>query len=522
LDDESRTLLKARCGAADPSSMKRAAADVGRDRAALGVSESAVMARSLGWLFVAGATIGLISLLLPRAPHTNVGALGVNIGLAYLGGVIVLTVFRRMPPWTFHLALLAGAVLITRAVYYSGDGVSYYGIWYLWAALFGFSFFRRSHATAHVALVGLAYAIVLAVRHEPIAQGRWLTTIASLLIAGVFIDALVRRVRRQHQQAADDAENLAAVVDAMHRIFQEPAADATRVDLCGTASAVARADGAALWEPHARGGALVPVAVAGEKVTADELSLEGPHNGAAHAYLTGQACFARVGAQHGSELDPNIDAAVRCGLWQPVVRDQTTVAVLALYWLTPVAAPEQNVRATIVLLATQAAVAIERVDLLARLERIAHTDELTGLLNRRAWQEELPLEMARASRENWPLCVAMLDIDGLKKVNDTRGHHAGDQLLKHNAAAWSSALRPVDRLARLGGDEFTAVLTGCRLDDAQKLIDRLVDATPADQSFSAGIAEWDGVQDVHALMAEADARLYEAKSARTKVAVAAS
>jgi diguanylate cyclase (GGDEF)-like protein len=501
--------------------MKPAAEEVGRDRAALAVSEPAVMARSLGWLFVAGATIGLISLILPRAPHTNVGALGVNIGLAYLGGAIVLTVFRRMPAWTFHIALLAGTVLITRAVYYSGQGVSYYGIWYLWAALFGFSFFRRSHATAHVALVGLAYAVVLSVRHEPIAQGRWVTTIASLVIAGVFIDALVRRVRRQHQQAADDAENLASVVDAMHRIFQEPAADATRVDLCGTASAVARADGAALWEPNPSGEALVPAAVAGEKVTADELLLEGSHNGAAHAYLTGQACFARVGGQHAAELDLTQHGTVRCALWQPVVRDQTTVAVLALYWLTPVAAPKQNVRATIVLLATQAAVAIERVDLLARLERIAHTDELTGLLNRRAWREELPREMARAKREHWPLCVAMLDIDGLKKVNDTRGHHAGDQLLKQNAAAWSSALRPVDRLARLGGDEFAAVLTGCRLDDAQKLVDRLVDATPHDQSFSVGIAEWDGVQDVHALMGEADARLYEAKSARTKVAVAA-
>jgi len=281
---------------------------------------------------------------------------------------------------------------------------------------------------------------------------------------------------------------------------------------------VARADGAALWEPHPSGGALVPVAVAGENVTADELSLEGSRNGAAHAYLTGQACFARVDGQHGSELDPDQHGTVRCALWQPVVRDQNTVAVLALYWLTPVAAPKQNVRATIVLLATQAAVALERVDLLARLERIANTDELTGLLNRRAWREELPREMARAKREHWPLCVAMLDIDGLKKVNDTRGHHAGDQLLKQNAAAWSSALRPVDRLARLGGDEFAAVLTGCRRDDAQKLIDRLVDATPHDQSFSVGIAEWDGVQDVHALMGEADARLYEAKSARTKVA----
>jgi diguanylate cyclase (GGDEF)-like protein len=480
------------------------------------------MARGLGWLFIAGATIGLISLFLPRAPHTNVGALAVNIGLAYLGGVIVLVAFRRMPAWTFHIMLLAGAALITRAVYYSGQGVSYYGIWYLWAALFGFSFFRRSHATAHVALVGLAYGVVLVVRHEPVAQGRWVTTIASLLIAGVFIDALVRRIRLQHHQAADDAENLATVVDAMQRIFQQPTADATRADLCSTASRVARADSAALWEPRASATALVPAAVAGEKIIAAELPLIDRPAGAAQAYATGQPCFACLADEHAFELDPDKRGSVRCALWQPVLRDQTTVAVLALYWLTPVAAPEQNVRATIVLLAAQAAIAIERVELLARLELIAHTDELTGLLNRRGWREELPLEMARAKREQWPLCVAMLDIDGLKKLNDTRGHHAGDQLLKQSAAAWSSALRPVDRLARYGGDEFAAVLSGCRLHDAQQLVDRLVDATPEDHSVSVGIAEWDGAQDAHALMAEADARLYAAKGARAKLVSAAS
>ncbi len=476
------------------------------------------MARSLGLLYLAGATIGLISLFLPRAPHANVGALAVNIAMAYVGGVIVLNVFRRMPAWTFHIAILAGTALITRAVYYSGEGVSYYGIWYVWVALFAFSFFKRSQATFHVAVVGVAYAVVLAVRHEPIAQGRWVTTIASLVIAGVFIDALVRRVHRQRRQAADDAENLAAVVNAMHRIFQQPTADATRQDLCSTASHVARADSAALWEPRTDGTALVPAAVAGEKVIAEELlarRLASPVQ--AQAYMTGQASFARLTDEHGIELDPGERGRVRCALWQPVLRDQATVAVLALYWLTPVAAPKQNVRATIVLLAAQAAIAIERVDLLARLERIAHTDELTGLLNRRAWREELPREMARAKRERWPLCVAMLDIDGLKKLNDTHGHHAGDQLLKQNAAAWSSALRPVDLLARYGGDEFAAVLTGCRLEDAQKLVDRLIDATPEDHSFSVGIAEWDGSQDVQALMAAADASLYAAKGARAKL-----
>ncbi len=474
------------------------------------------MARSLGGLYLAGATIGLVSLFLPRAPATNVGALLSNIALAYLGGVVVLTLFRRLPTWTFHIALLAGTALITRAVYYSGDGVSYYAIWYLWAALFGFSFFRRGLATVHVAVVGVAYAAVLSVRHEPVPEGRWLTTIASLLIAGVFIDALVRRVRRQRQQAADDAENLATVVGAMHRIFQQPSADTTRLDLCTTASRVARSDSAALWEPRDSEQVLVPAAMSGAGSCAEELQLERPLSGAALAYRTGEPQFApRVGSA-SAEIEAEEGGQVRSALWQPVVRDDEVVAVLALYWHTPVVAPEPGMQAAIVLLAAQAAIAIERVELLARLERIAHTDELTGLPNRRAWREALPREMARAQRERWPLCVAMLDVDGLKQLNDSRGHHAGDQLLKQNAAAWSAALRPVDLLARYGGDEFAAILTGCRLEDARKLVERLADATPKDRSFSVGIAEWDGVQDLHALVSDADARLYEAKRARTQ------
>jgi diguanylate cyclase (GGDEF)-like protein len=510
-------VLKPRAGNADLSRMKPPTVHWPGKRSDFSASEPAVMA---GWLFFAGATIGQLSLFLPLARHTNVGALELNIALTYVGAVLMLVAFRRMPLWTFHLALLAGTALITRAVYYSGDGVSYYGIWYLWVALFAFSFFGRIQATLHVAVAGAAYAVVLSVRHEPIPGGRWVTTIASLLIAGVFIDVLVRRVRSQRQEAADNAENLSAVVDAMHRIFQHPGADATRTDLCKTAAAVARADGAALWEPDANERSLSAAALVGEHSVAEDISLGEPLTGAAQAYLSGDPGFARLAEHSVGEFDPAQRQPAGCALWQPVLRDGRTVAVLALYWLTPVDPPEQHVRATIVLLAAQATIAIERVDLLARLERIAHTDELTGLPNRRAWREALPREMARAKREQWPLCVAMLDIDGLKLLNDAQGHNAGDQLLKQNASAWSSALRPVDLLARYGGDEFAAVLTGCRLEDAQRLVDRLVEATPADHSFSVGIAEWDGAQTVQALMAEADARLYAAKAARGTFVIA--
>ncbi|HEV2980369.1 MAG TPA: GGDEF domain-containing protein [Solirubrobacteraceae bacterium] len=479
------------------------------------------MARALGWLYVAGATIGTVSLLLPRAPGTNVGALASNIALAYLGGVVVLVAFRRLPAWAYHIPLLTGTVLITRAVYYSGDGVSYYGVWYLWVALFAFSFFRRNVAILHVAAVGVAYALVLGARHESIAAGRWVTTVASLMIAGVFIDALVRRVRRQREHAAENAAQLAAVVEATQRIYEQPSAEMTRLDLCETALRVTSADSAVLWEPRGEDPLLVPVTAAGVHVGAGTLTLGHTLEsaaGVARAFQSHEPDFTCGDKNARDNADLDGADRINSAFWQPVMRDREPVAVLALYWQARVPAPDENVCSTIVLLAAQAAIAIERADLLARLERIARTDELTGLPNRRAWREQLPSEMARAKREGWPLCVAVLDVDGLKRINDTLGHHAGDQLLKQNAAAWSSVLRPVDLLARYGGDEFAVMLTGCRLADAQQLIDRLVDATPSDRGFSVGLAEWDGEHDADVLVADADRCLYEAKAERSWLA----
>jgi diguanylate cyclase (GGDEF)-like protein len=173
------------------------------------------------------------------------------------------------------------------------------------------------------------------------------------------------------------------------------------------------------------------------------------------------------------------------------------------------------------LLAAEAAVAIERADLLARLEAIARTDDLTGLANRRAWEELLPTELARAARDGSPMCVAMLDLDHFKSYNDEHGHQTGDRLLKAAAGAWRGELRATDVLARYGGEEFVVVLPRCDLEDALVLLARLRKATPEEQTVSAGLALWDGEEAPEALVARADEALYEAKNAgRNQVMVA--
>ena len=149
----------------------------------------------------------------------------------------------------------------------------------------------------------------------------------------------------------------------------------------------------------------------------------------------------------------------------------------------------------------------------ARIRALSHTDELTGLPNRRAWTVELPRAMEQARRNAVQLSVAMLDLDFFKVFNDTYGHPAGDRLLKAAGAAWQERLRAVDYLARYGGEEFLVLLPDADAVLARQVIDRLRDRTPLGQTFSAGVATWDGTETSDELVTRADAALYAAKQA---------
>jgi diguanylate cyclase (GGDEF)-like protein len=155
------------------------------------------------------------------------------------------------------------------------------------------------------------------------------------------------------------------------------------------------------------------------------------------------------------------------------------------------------------------------------LGRLAATDGLTGLPNRRTWDEEIPRALAGARRTGTPLCVAVIDLDRFKRFNDERGHLAGDDLLRAAASAWLPHLRPGDLLARYGGEEFAVLLPDCTVPVAITVVERLRAVMPLEQTFSAGVAAWDGEEAAEALVARADLALYDAKRdgrARTVVA----
>jgi diguanylate cyclase len=157
-----------------------------------------------------------------------------------------------------------------------------------------------------------------------------------------------------------------------------------------------------------------------------------------------------------------------------------------------------------------------------QLSQLTRVDELTGLPNRRAWSAELPTAIERARRDRVALSVALLDLDHFKRFNDEYGHQAGDRLLKSATAAWSTRLRAVDQLARYGGEEFIALLPGATTELATGVLERLRAVTPAGQTFSAGVATWDGNETSEELIARADQALYQAKHAgRDRILAAA-
>jgi diguanylate cyclase (GGDEF)-like protein len=208
-------------------------------------------------------------------------------------------------------------------------------------------------------------------------------------------------------------------------------------------------------------------------------------------------------------------------LYEPLILDGRPVGLFAVRWARRVRSLPDRTAMLLQMLAADAAVAIDRDDLMTRLELLARHDELTGLANRRALFEELERAISAAKRQGGPLSVIMLDFDHFKELNDSQGHLAGDALLATSAAAWTEIVRTTDTIARYGGDEFLVVLPDCPQALAVSTADRLRAAVTPSTNCSAGVATWSLGETPGHLIDRADQALYQAKQAgRAGTAVA--
>jgi diguanylate cyclase (GGDEF)-like protein/PAS domain S-box-containing protein len=429
-------------------------------------------ARAIGVLMVAAAAFVALSLLLPHPSGGHTIALVVTAaGLAVVGGLT--WAFSASVPTALSQALLGGTVLVTGVlIWEAGLAVGQYGTIFTWATLISAYFYSRRDAVLHLAWLLLVYAGSLAVvestgGYSPVT--RWIFSAVSLTVVMLFVSSLVARRRRADTRARhffDLSQDMLCTMDTQGRCIEVNGAWQRNLG----------------YRPgEMRGRRLLDLTHTDDHVPAVEEAM-------------------RV---FRGEVSQDLDTRVRAkdGSW---------------HWLrtSSVFEPREGLvyaRSTDV--TERKANQEERERLMAEVEVLARSDALTGLPNRRALDDQLPREMARALRMGTPLCLAIIDIDHFKAYNDTRGHLAGDAVLRDCAAAWDGELRGEDTIVRFGGEEFLVILPGCGPADAAEIVERLRAATPDGQTCSAGLARWIAGESVDDLVARADKALYEAKEA---------
>lgn len=159
--------------------------------------------------------------------------------------------------------------------------------------------------------------------------------------------------------------------------------------------------------------------------------------------------------------------------------------------------------------------AVSRLMALREAEHRATIDGLTGVLNRAGLEQRMSEELHRARRQASPICLMMLDVDGLKQTNDERGHQAGDRLLCRVADVTSSVLRSFDVVGRFGGDEFLVLLPDTAIESAVRVaarIRRYLREAPEGPQVSLGVIQAGEGESWRSLVARADKAMYEIKN----------
>ncbi len=249
------------------------------------------------------------------------------------------------------------------------------------------------------------------------------------------------------------------------------------------------------------------------------------------SFATGEGLAGRVYQTRASETHsaggpfpwPDVPSHVRSVAALPLSSADRTVGVLLLYSPTTGAFGERQT-AYFTAVAKQLAIALENAQLFIKTRELGYRDALTGLFNRRYFEEALDREVRRAIRYNLPVALLMADIDHFKIYNDAQGHHQGDNLLKEVTARLTENTRQVDIVARIGGEEFVVILPMTTKTHARLVAEKLrrsVEETkitgeevlPGGRlTISLGLAAYpEDASDPTGLVQAADAALYTAK-----------
>src|SRR4051795_755450 len=340
--------------------------------------------------------------------------------------------------------------------------------------------------------------------------------LARVLASELERESNARDLRRFNDMLRDQAKGMGA----LGRVASALAGgDDARAAICEAAAEVMDAPVAFLLEPSGR--EFTSTAMHGVSVQPVTIQPRGDGT-SGKAFTAKEPYFVADARNHPALAAPLVEAtSARSAVFQPILRDGEVAGVLIVIWQRAVDALPDGPGGVLRLVAAQAAIAIEHAGLRARVQALALTDSLTGLVTRRVFEDELPREIARARRGESSLAVAVMDVDHMSAFNMLRGEREGDRLIKETAARWRMELREIDVLARFDGVEFAVILPGCGLSEAVDVLERVRGATPRDQTASAGVAKWDGEEPAELLILRAQDALAAAKASGRNVTIAA-
>lgn len=342
--------------------------------------------------------------------------------------------------------------------------------------------------------------------------------IGARLASAAAVDMLAQRtasheqIRLAMQRQADEVSALAAARRAVL------AGDNPRQSVVASAFEVSGAAFVALVEPTDEG-TLIATATAGAAATGLQIPMDPPTlmvevlRSQRARITTDLHAEPMVNQWLLDRLEALAGAPLGGAAFFPLNTPGGCLGVLGVAWhVGPTDAVRLQLLGVLEVLAQEAAIAVEREDLRRQLSQLAATDPLTGLANRRRWDDWLSDELRRSRRSQRPITIGMVDLDRFKDYNDSHGHAGGDALLAACARAWQQELRDTDLLARYGGEEFVVGLPDCSLADSIQRLERLRLVMPGGETCSIGVATWDGAEAAADLMERADSALYAAKS----------